>query len=165
MLRNSLRNFSVQKLGKKLRNTCAKICKVSYKNECYHFKFCHSQYKSDWILPCQYTLCTYLSEKQSSLLLCNIFIISKFNYCPLIWIFCGKSANNDLNLTNKRALRILFNDFTSSYEKLLKTVADPDGGRGGGAWKTIRNHHAKISANIVNTKYSMQTLSTAVCFT
>ena len=29
----------------------------------------------------------------------------------------------------------------------------------------MRIQHAKISDNIVNTKYSMQTLSTTVCFT
>ena len=30
----------------------------------------------------------YLYEKQS-LILYNSFIISQFNYCPLIWRFCG----------------------------------------------------------------------------
>ena len=46
--------------------------------------------------------------------------MSQFNYCPLIWIFCGKGVKNDMNRTHKRALRILFNNFTSSYEKLLQ---------------------------------------------
>ena len=40
------------------------------------------------------------------------------------------------------------------------------GVRGGhGPPQTIRIQHAKISDNVVNTKYSMQTLSTTVCFT
>ena len=34
---------------------------------------------------------SYLNEKQS-LLLYNSFIMSQFNYCPLIWMFCGKVA-------------------------------------------------------------------------
>ena len=57
-------------------------------------------------------------EKQSRLLY-NSFIISPFNYCPLIWMFCGTVANNDLNRTHKRALRILFNDYTSTFNELL----------------------------------------------
>ena len=44
------------------------------------------------------------------------------------------------------------------------SVADPEGA-GGHAPQTIRIQHAKISDNIVNTKYSMQTLPTTVCFT
>ena len=60
----------------------------------------------------------YLSEKQS-LLLYNSFIMSQSNYCPLIWMFCGKVANNDLNHTHKRALRILFNYYTSTFYELL----------------------------------------------
>ena len=59
-----------------------------------------------------------LSEKQS-LLLYTSFIVSQFNYCPLIWMFCGKVANNELNRTHKRALRILFNDYTSTFNELL----------------------------------------------
>ena len=61
----------------------------------------------------------YVNEKQP-LLLYYSFIMPQFNYCSLMWIFCGKVANNYLNLTHKRALRILFNDFSSSYEKLLQ---------------------------------------------
>ena len=61
----------------------------------------------------------YLNQKQS-LLLYNSFTMSQFNYCSLIWMFCGKVANDCVNRTHKRALRILFNDFTSSFEELLQ---------------------------------------------
>ena len=63
----------------------------------------------------------YLNEKQSRLLY-NSFIMSQFNYCPLIWMFCGKVAINDLNRTHKRALRILLNDYTSTFNELLHRV-------------------------------------------
>ena len=56
---------------------------------------------------------------RSNLLLYNSFILSQFNYCPLIWMFCGKVVNNELNRTHKRALRILFNDYTSTFNELL----------------------------------------------
>ena len=51
--------------------------------------------------------------------------------------------------------------------KLRAPVADPEGGPGG-PWpppQTMRIQHAKISDNIVNAKYNMQTFSTTVCFT
>ena len=62
---------------------------------------------------------SYLNEKQS-LLLYNSFIMSQFNYCPLIWMFCEKVANNELNHTHKRALRILFHDYISTFNELLR---------------------------------------------
>ena len=47
------------------------------------------------------------------------FIKSTFNYCPLIWMFCGKIANNKINRSHKRALRVLHGDYTSTFEELL----------------------------------------------
>ena len=52
--------------------------------------------------------------------LCNTVIISSFNHCPLVWMFCGKDANHKINSTHKRALRILHNDYDFSLDKLLK---------------------------------------------
>ena len=60
----------------------------------------------------------YLNEKKSRLLY-NSFIMFQFNYCPLIWMFSGNVANNDLHRTHKRALRTLFNDYTSTFNELL----------------------------------------------
>ena len=50
----------------------------------------------------------------------NIFIWSNFNYCPFVWSI--SSTNSLLNEENllKRALRFLHNDYSSSYQELLK---------------------------------------------
>ena len=61
----------------------------------------------------------YLSREQA-MKLCNTVIISSFNYCPLVWMFCGKDANHKINRTHKRALRILHNDYDSSFNILLE---------------------------------------------
>ena len=45
--------------------------------------------------------------------------MSNFGYCPLIWMFCGKTANEEINRIHKRALRRLYNDFSSSFNELL----------------------------------------------
>ena len=48
------------------------------------------------------------------------FIMSNFNYCPLVWHFCGQVNNQKLEQIQERALRILFADYNSSYLELLK---------------------------------------------
>ena len=57
----------------------------------------------------------YMDEKKGKILY-HIFIMSNFNYCPLIWMFCGKTQNKEIDRVHKRALRILFNDYTLSFE-------------------------------------------------
>ena len=44
--------------------------------------------------------------------------MSSFSYCPLIWLFCSKGANNEINRTHKRALRALYGDYESTFEEL-----------------------------------------------
>ena len=47
-------------------------------------------------------------------------VLSDFNYCPLIWMFSGKSSNNEINRLQKRALRVLLDDYGSAFEELLQ---------------------------------------------
>ena len=60
----------------------------------------------------------YLSQKQADLLF-HSYIMSPFNYCPLVWIFCSRQANGLLNATHFKALRARYNDFFSTFEELL----------------------------------------------
>ena len=50
----------------------------------------------------------------------NIYIISNFNYCPLIWIFSTAKSLNKIESLQRRALRFLYNDYSISYEALLE---------------------------------------------
>ena len=47
------------------------------------------------------------------------FIESQFKYCPLTWMFCSRKSNDKINSLHERSLRIVYNDFESSYEELL----------------------------------------------
>ena len=49
----------------------------------------------------------------------NSFIVSVFSYCPLVWHFCRKSDHKKIEKINERALRIVYNDYISTYEALL----------------------------------------------
>ena len=35
-------------------------------------------------------------SREQALTVCNAVILSNFNYCPLIWLFCNKGANKKL---------------------------------------------------------------------
>ena len=59
-------------------------------------------------------------QKHKAYVLYKTFIRSNLNYCPLIWMFCGKVANNRINQLHKRALRVLQNDYTATFEDLLE---------------------------------------------
>ena len=60
----------------------------------------------------------YLGKDKSNHLL-NAAVLSNFSCYPLILLFCGKTANNEINRTHKRVLRILYRDYESKFEELL----------------------------------------------
>ncbi len=53
------------------------------------------------------------------------FILSKFYYCPVVWMLCGQGNVKKMEHIQLKALRFLFNDFTSSYAELLKKSEQP----------------------------------------
>ena len=59
-------------------------------------------------------------DYEKNVMLYNSFVLSNFNYCPLIWKFSGKSSNNEINRLHKRALRVLLDDYGSTFEELLQ---------------------------------------------
>ena len=60
----------------------------------------------------------YISEKKA-LLLAKTFICSQFNYCLLVWMFCDKYHNSKINKIQKKTLRNVFSDYSSTFEELL----------------------------------------------
>ena len=53
-------------------------------------------------------------------ILMDSFFNSQFNYCPLVWMFNSRSINNKINRLHERVLRIVYNDFKSSFKNLLE---------------------------------------------
>ena len=47
------------------------------------------------------------------------FIIYQLSYCPLIWMTYSRWLNNKINHIHERALRIVYKDFSTPFEKLL----------------------------------------------
>ena len=61
-----------------------------------------------------------LLDQESRMAIFRAFIVSNFNYCPLVWHLCGKRNTSKIEKLQERALRFVFNDFTSYYENMLK---------------------------------------------
>ena len=68
------------------------------------------------------------------------FILSQFNYCPLVWMFHSRECNNCINRIHERALRIEYSDRTSTLVELLNKDS------------SVTIHHRKI-----------QLLATEIC--
>ena len=56
------------------------------------------------------------SEKEAII---NSFILSNFNYCPLVWHFSSCESIRKIEKIQKRCLRIILNDYESGYVTLL----------------------------------------------
>ena len=50
------------------------------------------------------------------------FMASNFSYCPLVWHFCCKTNHAKLEKIQERSLRVMCNDYTSSYEDLVRNT-------------------------------------------
>ena len=62
---------------------------------------------------------SYLSFNAKRVLI-NSYIISNFNYCPLVWMVSTAKSLNKIESLQKRALRFLYNDYSIYYEGLLE---------------------------------------------
>ena len=59
-----------------------------------------------------------LKFKQRKLLL-NAFITAQFSYASVIWMFHSRKLNNRINQIPERALRLVYKDYTSTFDELL----------------------------------------------
>ena len=60
----------------------------------------------------------YIDERKRRLIM-NDFFHSQFNYCPLAWMFHSQELNIKINRLHKRCLRIVYNDSSSRFQRLL----------------------------------------------
>ena len=55
----------------------------------------------------------------------NSFVLSNFNYCPLVWHFSSCESIRKIKKIQKRCLRIVLIDYESDYETLLSNSNKP----------------------------------------
>ena len=64
----------------------------------------------------------FMSKNQAQLLT-RRFIMSQFSYCPLIWMCHSRRINNQINMLDERALRVVYKDKSSSEIFKVKSEA------------------------------------------
>ena len=57
---------------------------------------------------------------QCRLMIYHTFILSNFNYCPIIWHFCSKNNTSKMEKIQERSLRFVYNDYKIDYNSLLE---------------------------------------------
>ena len=62
---------------------------------------------------------SYIPQTQKQLLM-NACFMSQFGYCPSFWINHSRTLNNRINRLNKRALSLVYHDFSPSFPELLE---------------------------------------------
>ena len=88
-----------------------------------------------------------LNERRT---LMKTFIEWQFGYCPLIWMFYGIIVNKKINHLHERALRIVYKDYISSFEDLLKRD------------KSVTIHHRNIQLLAIELFKVKQNLSNSM---
>ena len=61
----------------------------------------------------------YVTEKQRRKLI-NAYSMSRFGYCPFVWISYNRSLNNHIDILHERVLSLVYNNFIFSFAKLLE---------------------------------------------
>ena len=62
---------------------------------------------------------TKRNETEKKLLYIS-FIEAQFKYCPITWMFFSRSCNNKINKLQERALRLVYDDYESPFDVLIK---------------------------------------------
>ena len=47
--------------------------------------------------------------------LMKTFVISQFNYCPLVWMFHSRKLNHRINSMYNRTIRVTYQDYKSTF--------------------------------------------------
>ena len=63
--------------------------------------------------------CYYITDAKIRSMVVNTYVLYQFNYCPLVWHFCGRGATHKIEKFQERSLRFIHKDYTSEYSDLL----------------------------------------------
>jgi hypothetical protein len=64
-------------------------------------------------------------SKLNKLTIFHTFILSNFNFCPLVWHFCNKSNTSKLEKIQERALRFIYEDYEITYDEFIEKAKVP----------------------------------------
>ena len=73
----------------------------------------------------------FISKKKLRVMM-MAFTLSQFSYCPLVWMCQSRTLDNKINKLHERALRFVYDDRQSTFEKLLNID------------KSVTTHHRNL---------------------
>ena len=62
----------------------------------------------------------FTENEKTHRILVQAFVLSNFNYCPLVWYFTTTNQLQKIERIQQRALRFITDDYVSNYETLLR---------------------------------------------
>jgi hypothetical protein len=74
--------------------------------------------KAAWQLSALRRISKYLTV-ESRMIIFKSYVVSNLNYCKVVWHFCLKKSAKKLERLQERGLRIVYDDYTASYDDLL----------------------------------------------
>jgi len=77
--------------------------------------------KANRQLKVMYRFKTLLGKKEKGIIF-KTFILSNFNFCPVVWAFCSVTSMRKIEKVQERALRFLTDDISSEYRDLLNVT-------------------------------------------
>ena len=77
----------------------------------------------------------------------NVYFMSQFGYYLLVWINHSRKLNNRISGLHKRALSLVYNDFSSSFSELLEKDKSVTINRCN--WQTLAYEIFKVKNNTV----------------
>ena len=94
-------------------------------------------------------------NKNTKMIMVKVHVLSHFNYCPLIWHFCGKGDIHKMEKIQERALRFVYDDYTSKYTDFLCTFGElPKEGPRNGSGNATNGLSPEYSINLVQYRHS-----------
>ena len=94
---------------------------VGHKRMCLYPSLFHDE-KLQNLIVLAISTCAYMRgnriDHKKKVLIQTVFEF-QCSYCTLLWKFCGRTLSRCINRLHKRALRIAYKDYESSFEELL----------------------------------------------
>ena len=78
-----------------------------------------ASYAGELALNFEYCSVSHHIDEISRMSIFRCFVLSNFNYCSMVWNFCGAKYTSTMERIQFRALKFVYNDFNTSYTELL----------------------------------------------
>ena len=90
----------------------------------------------------------------------NTYVLSNFDYCSIVWHFCGIGDNHKIERINERSLRYIYDDYEHDYFEIIHSKNEPTmyvrrlRKMCSEIWKTLHGTNAKYMIDLLTVRPS-----------